>query len=640
MAIYTILRLAFFGYNIGLFPNVGLAKLLYICFHGLRFDISAILYVNALFVVGHLLPFPFRKYKAYQIGLKILFFVFNLPALFFAVTDLEFYKYQLKRADIGILGTAKDFALRLGQVFRDFWFLFILGFLLFWAIARIYKSTAPKTYQMPHKWLAQIAIFILGIGLTILGMRGGVSLKPIKPLTAAYYVEQNLVPIVNNTPFNIIHSIARKNIVEPTYFSPQQLDSLCNIYFYPEEKSKFKPQNVVILIVESFSSIYTGLNPSGKSYTPFLDSLAQKGLLCTNAFSNGKQSNQGVPAILASLPVLMHDPYIASNYQQSWILGIPGLLKKKGYESAFFHGAQNGSFNFDSFAKSAGFYHYYGRPEYNNDAHFDGTWGIFDRPFLQFCGEKINQLKPPFVASIFTLSSHQPYALPPGFEGRFKGDELLQSVGYADYALEQFFETVKKQPWYKNTLFVLVADHCGPTISVGNKTHVGRFMIPIVFYHPEDKSLAGKRIDFVTQQSDILPSVMDYLNYDLPYSAFGHSFLSPDSSIVRCAFNFQDNTYQYITNDYALQFDGEEIAGLYAYKTDSLEANNLLLVGDSLANPEFRKIADSLLVPLKAVIQRHNSAMIRNQLLPPETMPKRKSKKSKTTTSAGAVKKK
>src|SRR5690606_39267322 len=133
----------------------------------------------------------------------------------------------------------------------------------------------------------------------------------------------------------------------------------------------------------------TGLG-DGVSYTPFLDSLAGEGMSFTNSYANGLRSAEGLRAIFSGIPSLMAEPFTTSVYSTNKITSIPGLLKTQRYHTSFSHGATNGSMSFDVFTRSAGVDHYYGRTEYNNDKDYDGNWGIYDEPFLQYFEQGLN----------------------------------------------------------------------------------------------------------------------------------------------------------------------------------------------------------------------------------------------------------
>jgi phosphoglycerol transferase MdoB-like AlkP superfamily enzyme len=329
-----------------------------------------------------------------------------------------------------------------------------------------------------------------------------------------------------------------------------------------------------------------------------------------HAFANAKKSIDGIPAILASLPTLMPASYVSSPYGSNKLNSIAGILKSKGYTSAFFHGGNNGTMNFDNFTMLTGFDKYYGRKEYPRD-DYDGHWGVFDEPFYYFFADKCSAMKQPFVTAFFSLSSHHPYNLPAKFKDRFpKGDlPIHESIGYADYSLQCFFEKAKTTDWYQNTLFVITADHTGPSSKISYNTKAGMFRVPIVFYHPGG-TLRGWS-DQVTQQTDIVPGILDYLHYDEPFVAFGNSMF--DSTNTPFAVNFTGDVFQAIDNELLMQFDGTETTGCYYYRKDSLLQDNVVDMNDT-SQVRLNKSLESLL-------QQYNNSLIKNELIPHGTNP-------------------
>jgi phosphoglycerol transferase MdoB-like AlkP superfamily enzyme len=281
--------------------------------------------------------------------------------------------------------------------------------------------------------------------------------------------------------------------------------------------------------------------------------------------------------------------------------------------------------NFDGFASLAGFDNYFGRNEYNNDNDFDGKWGIFDEPFLQFFSKKLSSFPQPFFAVEFTISSHHPYTIPEQYKGKFKKGPLKihETINYTDYALKKFFETASKTNWYKNTIFILLADHPAQTIDTndnlnltgGNKLNnnlvkyykntTGRFAIPILFYSPSDTTIV-KQNNLTVQQTDILPSVLQYLKYNKKFIAFGNSIF--DSTAVHISVEFLNGLYQITKDNYTLIYNGTKSLALYNNKFDPENKNNLM--------KSDKEIAKKMERILKAVIQQYNYRLINNKLLP------------------------
>ena len=259
---------------------------------------------------------------------------------------------------------------------------------------------------------------------------------------------------------------------------------------------------------------------------------------------------------------------------------------------------------FDSYAKMAEFDKYFGRYEYNNEKDYDGNWGIYDEEFLKYFANKLNTTKPPFFAEIFTLSSHHPYSIPKKYNNKFREGTLPihKSIEYADFALSQFFKTAQKMSWYNNTLFIITADHTSEASHPFYQNNLGIFSIPILFFKP-DSSM--KRVSsMTTQQIDIMPSVLDFLNYDKPYISFGNSVF--DSTSEHFAINYINNTYQLIENGYILQFDGKQVLSLYNINKDSLLNQNLINSDIVIENYLNKKI--------KAIIQSYNNRLINNKM--------------------------
>ena len=270
---------------------------------------------------------------------------------------------------------------------------------------------------------------------------------------------------------------------------------------------------------------------------------------------------------------------------------------------------------FSAYAHSIGYQHYYGLDEYCKSTKYggmddwDGKWAIWDEPFLQFTLDNINGLKQPFLSTVFTASSHHPFNVPEQYHDSLKdegGQPIHKCVRYTDLALRRFFERASKEPWYQNTIFVLVADHTNQASHDVYKTDLGLYSIPIIFFAPDGSIAPAMRDDAIAQQTDITPTLLHLLGYSKPYLAFGDDLLSGDSSQT-WAFNYNAGIYQFVKGDLLLQFDGTKTTAMYRFKTDPLLKQNL--VGTL---PEQQPMETQL----KAIIQQYMSRMNENRLLP------------------------
>lgn len=617
LIIYALLRLGFYWTNASLFPNVTATKLLLMFAGGIRFDLVALLYLNILYIVMQTIPGAFTYNSTYQRIAKWIFIVVNSLGIALNLIDFAYYPFTLKRTtgtvldqfsnESNLLKLAFDFCL-------DYWYLIVILGLLIYILARTYpiiQLKKPERYSW-KSFAVQIPFFLLTAFLFIGGVRGGWahSTRPITLSNAGDYVETpEEMNIVLNTPFSILKTLKAVNLKPVDYFPEQELVKLYNPIHLPQSDKPFDKKNVVVLILESFAKEHFGeLNKDiqeGKytGYTPFLDSLIRNGYTFTDTYANGRKSIDALPSVITGIPSI-GEPFVLSVYSGNETTSLAKLLGQKGYETAFFHGAPNGSMGFSAYMKLAGIQHYFGKDEYNNDRDFDGIWGIWDEPFLQFVANKINTFKQPFFASFFSLSSHHPFKVPEKYQDRFpKGPLPVQEpIGYTDHALREFFATASKMPWYNNTLFVICADHATVSHLPEYQTTAGGFQIPIIFYAP-GTGLVGKA-DKLVQQIDIMPTILNYLHYDEPYFAFGSDAFMPgrDNFVL----NNNAGSYNFYYKDYMMSYDGLKSTSLYDLKQDRFMKKDLL--------KEHPAILDTMETKMKAFIQQYNNRMIENKL--------------------------
>lgn len=617
MVLYAFCRLGFYLVNYSLFSHLSGSELAYIFWGGIKFDIAALLYINSLFIVLQAIPFPFKYKKGYQLFCKWLFITTNSLGFLANFIDFVYYKYTLKHTTASVFSQFSNeqnkFKLSI-DFLGDYWYLILLLIGFIYLFIKLYQfvnlKKAPRfTWKI---YIGQTIILVAIIGLCIIGMRGGWrhSTRPITMSNAGDFVKSpSDMALVLNTPFTIMKTLKATTLKPINYYNNQTLDSLYNPIHLPESKAPFKKLNVVFLIIESLGKEHVGslnkdlLNGTYKGYTPFIDSLVANSFTSTQTYANGRKSIDALPSIISGIPSI-REPFVLSSYSSNKTTSIAKLLGDEGYETAFFHGAPNGSMGFSAYTNLAGIKKYYGKSEYNNDADFDGIWGIWDEPFMQFMANTINTFKQPFFTAFFSVSSHHPFKVPEKYIGKFpKGPLPVQEpIGYTDMAIKKFFTTASKMSWYKNTLFVLVADHATVSYLPEYQNIAGSFSIPILFYYPGG-NLKG-RTNKLIQQMDIMPTVLNYLNYNKPYFAFGFDALSTakDNFVV----NNNDGSFSFFQGDYLLVFDGQKSTALFNLKTDRLNKKNLVDLSPIVQSHMEKQ--------LKAFIQQYNNRMIKNQL--------------------------
>lgn len=603
IAVYQICRILFYYINLESFSNLSTT----VFAGGLLFDLAAVSYINISFLIAHLVPGNFKYNIMYQKILLLLFYIVNLAFIATNFIDIIYYRFTGRRSTFSMItanGMEHD-ALRLIPSFlTEFWYialLFLVTSFILWKLLPKVNRTIKIKRLSKKDYLQKIVLVVISIFVILLMIRGGIQKKPIKIVDGMKYGNLNTSALVLNTPFTILKTVFKKKELEKVnYYNETELNSIFNPVLSLNPKAPCNKKNVVIIILESFGNenIQCG-------QTPFLDSLITKSHYFKNAFANGKVSIDAVPSTISSIPSLMNNSFITSGYALNKTKSLPQILKEEGYKTSFFHGAFNGSQNFDQYCKVAGFDEYYGKDEYTGTPAFDGKWGVFDEEFLHFFVSKLTTFKQPFFSTLFTISSHNPYIIPEKYKGKFpKGKtEIQESIAYTDYSLRKFFKTIQKENWYKNTLFVITADH---TSSSGtrdiDKTNIGKFRIPILFFDPSNQEFnVTDEKNF--QQIDIMPSILDYLNLKANIVSFGKSYTSKENFVVY----YLQGTYHCIIDDYYLAYSNNQTIGLYNWKKDLRLKANLMDI-DKPKTKELERF-------LKAYIQSFNNKVIDNQLV-------------------------
>ena len=631
--LYIVARIEFLFENYNYFCAVlSPTRLCQLFYGGYIFDRSAITYTNALYIVMMLFPLWLKETPLYHKICKWVFVVVNSATLIINLCDSVYFPYTLRRTTTSVFSEFKN-ENNLGDVFwgelLEHWYLVLLAAGLIFLMWKLYVTPKVQTSKYVSvkqrvaysglQLLLLAAITPLGVGACRGGLGSGI--RPITISNANEYVNRPTeCALVLNTPFALIRTIGKSVFTVPEYFkSQEELESVFTPIHKPTPSFAFENKNVVVLIVESFGREYIGaLNKeleggNYKGYTPYVDKLIEQSATYKYSYCNGRKSIDGMPSVLCGIPMFI-EPFVLSPQSMNTYTGLAGILGKEGYNTAFFHGANRGSMGFLAFAKKTGFKEYYGRedyaadPRFGGDADFDGHWGIWDEPFLQYYCTKMNEMKQPFMTTVFTVSSHTPYVIPEKYKDVYPEEGLImhKCIRYTDMAIGKFFESACKQPWFKNTIFVLTSDHTNLSDHAQYQTDIGGFCSPIVIYDPSGKIEPGMR-DGIAQQIDILPTVLSILGYDKPFLSFGCDLMSTPMEETY-AVNYLNGIYQYVKYGHVLQFDGKQTKAVYALD-DLLMKHNLKGKVKQQAKME-REV--------KAIIQQYMYRMVNDKLMPTE----------------------
>ncbi len=548
--LYVVLmccRVIFWFYNRELFGTITWNEFVPLFSGALKFDTVSIIYANGLFILLSLIPLHLREKRWWRSMLFYYYVIINsLLIVAINLSDAVYFRYTQKRFTADeIFFADNDNSLQLiGKFMVDNWGLvvaaIVLTALLWIGYGRRVREESPLSGWFYYG--VNTILFGVGAALCVAGMRGGVT-RMTRPITLSnamlYTSESSRANLILSNPFCILRTIGDSTSVKyQKYFTPEQLPT----YFTPKHQPadsvqvNLKGRNVMVFIMESMSAEHSAqLHPELyadkpiKGFTPFLDSLMRNGLCFNQMYANGTRSIQALPAILGSIPSFK-TPFVLMPQSLGESRQLPAILAEMGYSTAFYCGSEHGSMGFGAYARSAGVERLVSREEYearHGKGDFDGYWGIWDEPFLQFLGEELATTRQPFFASLFTLSSHHPFLVPEKYattlpEGYTK---IHKGVAYDDLAFRHFFDRFGNDEWFRQTIFVFVADHVSSE-KMAPETHEYPGNCHIIgFIYTPDGALRGT-INHVTQQLDIMPTLLGLLGNNRPYFAFGRDLFN------------------------------------------------------------------------------------------------------------------
>ena len=614
----SISRWMLYLFNIQFFHQLSFREATVLYFYGMRFDLPIVFAVNLLNILFYCFPSRIIYNKGLQKLVDFVYVVANAVAILLNFLDIvcfHFFGKHLTVDFIKLLSGSDEVSFGVvRQVFFDYWYLLVI-FVLFVLIIRVVaKSTQlqepEKGKEQGHWYLRQSISLIVMLALTLLASRSIIHAKPITKETTMHFTDPQNAPILFNTPFCLLAS-QETELKEWTGeyqsdFSPVHTDLSANRFIESDSiSSDTIPSNVVVVILKNIGQEMLGYYSHDRRYqlTPFLDSLLSESLTF-NGMSNSRRSLEVLPAILASIPSMMENDFVRSPYADNDFDAFCQHLQKHGYNTIFMHGGKNGVQGFDEFSRRAGFSKYFGRIEYGDDSDYDGQWGIYDGPFLQYAVKALSRVEEPFATAIYTLSSRYPYKVPKDFElpeESYYWTGFEKTVYYVDCAMRDFFRSASQMPWYNHTLFVITADYSNSEHFQPEYSNVwGMYSIPVAFYYPN--KIKSQRCDELAQQIDLGPSILSALDVNDTLFAFGRNLFD---TVSKQAFaSYYNLTYQYCDGIYLVQSDGEAPFGIFKPINDSLLNDNLV---DRLQCPD---IYDKLY----RFMQVYNKRMINNEL--------------------------
>ncbi len=302
---------------------------------------------------------------------------------------------------------------------------------------------------------------------------------------------------------------------------------------YVTAKDPVNKLNVILITVESLSAEYLTRFGQESDITPFMDQWFKQGLLFTNFYATGTRTTRGLEAITLSIPPTPGRS-IVKRPDNSHMYSLGRVFKSLGYDTAFFYGGRGFFDNMNAFFSGNGYRIVDQSTLSSDEVTFKNAWGVCDEDIFNRTIREANQAydaHQPFFFHIMTTSNHRPYTypegkidLPPG-KGGHGGSGRAGGVKYTDYALSRLMGQAKEQPWFNDTVFVVVADHCANSAGrVG--LPVSRYHIPMFIFAPN--YIPAKEVSTLASQMDIAPTLLALLNVSYESFFFGKNILSTD----------------------------------------------------------------------------------------------------------------
>jgi phosphoglycerol transferase MdoB-like AlkP superfamily enzyme len=451
----------------------------------------------------------------------------------------------------------------------DYWWgilLLILGIVLSYWIStkQLYHTLTTKQ--------SFIAIIIC-IPLWFLALRGSIKLRPLSSLDAYSELSQQEAILAINPLITYLESLGSPIVDYNEFVSDEVLKSHQKQQWIRSKPIFENQPNICLILLESFGMEVTGNNQVGyESWTPFLDSLASESVYFSRAYANGTRSMDAIPSLFLGVPTLIEKQLITTDFLNGHSLSLLNAVKEKGYHSSFYHGADCESMNFRKFLKSIGLQKYGCKNDVSVQEECISAWGVHDHCFLQHFSQELNENPTPWFATFFSLSSHHPYDVPFVYND-LKGEDASfeKSVRYTDLSLQQFFEYIKNEPWFDETIFIITADHSGKNRHRRYYLSQGMFHVPILIYSP--KYFTAEKRHHLVNHTDIYATILQMVGINQTFLSFSPTLFD---STGRKVLNYVGGSYYFTKGDYTL----EKREGMFVYlhndKTDPVHRKNLI----------------------------------------------------------------
>lgn len=417
----------------------------------------------------------------------------------------------------------------------------------------------------------KIALIIIIPGLLMIGIRGGLQLSPVNESSAYYSTLQINNHIATNNIWYLAHSFVEANDKQNPYVfmdSKKAKNITAELFNTPQSKTqiivKSKKPNIVIIILESWTADIIKSLGGEDNVTPHFDELRKDGLLFTQMYASGARTDQGLASILSGFPSQPNNTIISNPSKAEKLPSLDTELGKQGYQSSFYYGGEIEFANMKSYLLDSHFEKIIDKNNFDK-SQLSSKWGAHDEFVFMKQLDGLKNEKQPFFSVVLTLSTHEPFEVPmqTPFNGGEEQDRFKKAAYYTDYCLYNYFTEAKKQSWYNNTLFILVADH-GHHLPMNRNMDFpeGHRITAMITGGALSDNMRGKTFDKISNQNDLPATILGILK--LPHDNFVWSKDLLKENVKEFAYYSNENALGWLTpkQNIVYSFNSKKIEGL------------------------------------------------------------------------------
>ncbi len=563
LAFFFFARLFFILYQSSDAFQYSFSELLATFWHGSKLDISTTGYY-LLIPVLVAIPGLYFKGEWYRIVIKWYSYILIIFSSVIIISDANLYSYWGFRMDYTPMLYLKTPGEAMASVTTPKLIIYFVSIILTSSLLiYFYNKFIDKLFgrfeRVRYRFPAALSFMALW-GALIIPIRGGFGVAPIN--AGSVYFSNKM--FLNHTAINAVWNVGTTAFTGKPVKNPYQfgdlpsamslVDSLTVVKGNPQKVLSTQHPNILIIVLESFSSYLIGPLGGDSLVTPNFNRYTKEGILFSDFYASGTRTDKAMPAILNGYPAQPAQSIIKEPKKTQSLPSLVKILIENNYYSSFWYGGEINFANFNSFVIGSGFNSIVTKNNFDSE-YYNSKWGVHDHILFETLKDSLGRYREPFLSVVLTLSSHEPFDVPmdPVFEGDDNMTKYKNSVYYSDKALGSFLDWAKETEWWKNTLVIMVADHCCRISSDMIIYSQDLFRIPMLWLGGA-LSVKNIRIDKLGSQVDIPLTLFDQLGIE-SYFPFAKDLLSDES-----------NSFAFYTYNEGFGFIGDSSAVIYDQK--------------------------------------------------------------------------